>query len=130
MDMRVLVADDNPIMASLLKEYVEQCNHEVVEVVQSGGIDVVEVYERVHPDVVLMDFLMPKLNGAVACKAILRRDPDAKIILISGKVNEGSIFMRDSGATAVMAKPIVLGNLATLLTKLAYELNRQQIAHN
>jgi CheY-like chemotaxis protein len=63
--MRVLIADDQKSVGTSLAEMVRRCQHEVVEVV-SSGLEAIHAYGRHHPDVVLMDYQMPKLNGATA----------------------------------------------------------------
>jgi len=101
--MRVLIADDQRSVGASLGDLVNLCKHEVVEVVGSG-LEAIHAYGRHKPDVVLMDYVMAKLNGATACRNILAKDPDARIILVSGmpKVAE----LADSGAIGVLAKPV------------------------
>ena len=104
--MRVLIADDQRSVGTSLAEMVRRCQHEVVEVVTSG-LDAIQAYGRHHPDVVLMDYQMPKLNGATACRNIVAKYPDARVILVSGAPRE----IADSGALAVLLKPVKLDTL-------------------
>jgi two-component system chemotaxis response regulator CheY len=104
--MRVLIADDQKSVGTSLAELVRRCQHEVVEVVTSG-LDAIHAYGRHHPDVVLMDYQMPKLNGATACRNIVAKYPDARVILVSGAPRE----IADSGALAVLLKPVKLDTL-------------------
>lgn len=99
-----------------LGDLVNLCKHEVVEVVGSG-LEAIQAYGRHKPDVVLMDYVMAKLNGATACRNILAKDPDARIILVSGmpKVAE----LADSGAIGVLAKPVALEILEAALNAAA-----------
>jgi len=90
---------------------VSQCQHEVVQVVGSG-LEAIQAYGRHQPDVVVMDYRMPKLNGATACRYILANHPHARIILISGWASDQLI---DSGAVLVLEKPVTLGQLQTAL---------------
>ena len=108
--MRVLIADDQRSVGTSLAEMVRRCQHEVVEVVTSG-LDAIQAYGRHHPDVVLMDYQMPKLNGATACRNIMAKYPDASVILVSGVTRETS----DSGALAVLVKPVKLDALYAAL---------------
>ena len=110
--MRVLIADDQKSVGTSLAALVEQCQHEVVEVVGSG-LDAIQAYTRHRPDVVLMDYYMPRLNGATACRNILARDPSAKIILISG--TDLTKEIAESGAVAILTKPVGLEQLYTAL---------------
>ena len=111
--MRVLIADDQKGVGTTLAALVSKCDHEVVEVVGSG-FDAIQAYHRHRPDVVLMDYYMPRLNGATACRNILSRYPAANVILVSGVV--GAEELSHSGAIAVLSKPIDLARLKILLS--------------
>ena len=110
--MRVLIADDQKNVGTTLAELVIHCDHEVVEVVGSG-FEAIQAYTRHHPDVVLMDYWMSKLNGATACRNILARDPLARVILLSGW--SPITDLKKSGAVAVLTKPVDLDSLAFAL---------------
>jgi two-component system chemotaxis response regulator CheY len=114
--MRVLIADDQKSVGTTLAELVSHCDAEVVEVVASG-LEAIQAYNRHHPDIVLMDYCMSKLNGATACRNILAKDPDARVVLVSGRC--GPRDVADSGAAAMLAKPIALGRLAEVLHAVA-----------
>jgi two-component system chemotaxis response regulator CheY len=109
--MRVLVADDQKSVGTSLAELVGQCQHHVVQVVGSG-LEAIQAYARHHPDVVVMDYRMPRLNGATACRYILANDPHARVILVSGWASE---HLRDQGAVAVLPKPVTLDQLRSAL---------------
>lgn len=109
--MRILIADDQKTVGTTLAALVSNCQHEVVEVVGSG-LEAIQAYSRHHPDVVLMDYWMAKLNGATACRNILAKDPSARIILVSGFDPSDAT---DAGAIAVLEKPVRLQRLAEAL---------------
>ena len=108
--MRVLIADDDRNVGTSLAELVRRCQHEVVEVVYSG-LEAIHAYGRHHPDVVLMDYQMPKLNGGTACRNIVAKYPDARVILVSGLPRE----IDATGAIAVLLKPVHLDQLYAAL---------------
>ena len=108
--MRVLIADDQKSVGTSLAELVRFCKHEVVEVVGSG-LEAIQAYGRHHPDVVLMDYNMPRLNGATACRNIMAKYPNARVVLVSGLPKE----IADSGAVAVLTKPVSLDQLYAAL---------------
>jgi CheY-like chemotaxis protein len=108
--MRVLIADDQKSVGTSLAELVRHCHHEVVEVVGSG-LEAIQAYAHHLPDVVLMDYQMPKLNGATACRNIVAKYPSARVILVSGSPKE----IADSGALAILIKPIRLDQLYEVL---------------
>ncbi|HST31111.1 MAG TPA: response regulator [Chthoniobacterales bacterium] len=118
--MRVLIADDQRTVGTSLADLVRHCNHEIVAVVGSG-VEAIQAYAQHHPDVVLMDYWMPKLNGATACRNIVAKDPTARIILVSGWSPSNGI-VGDSGALALLAKPVDLDDLASALNNVSQNL--------
>jgi two-component system, chemotaxis family, chemotaxis protein CheY len=114
--MRVLIADDQKAVGTTLAELVTHCHHEVVEVVGSG-LEAIQAYARHHPDVVLMDYWMAKLNGATACRNIVARDPHARVILVSGW--SPTIDLSESGAMSILPKPVALHMLEDALNAAA-----------
>ena len=124
--MRVLIADDQKGVGTSLAALVTECEHEVVEVVGSG-FEAIQAYHRLRPDVVLMDYYMPRLNGATACRNILSRYPGANVILVSGVVEAEDIS--NCGASAVLAKPVNLEKLRAALSAASLPLNGAPAAH-
>jgi two-component system chemotaxis response regulator CheY len=110
--MRVLIADDNKGVGTSLAALVRECHHEVIEIVGSG-YDAIQAYHKHRPDVVLMDYYMPRLNGATACRNILARDPAANVILVSACAQTKDLVA--SGAIAILSKPVDLDKLESLL---------------
>jgi CheY-like chemotaxis protein len=110
--VRVLIADDQKAVGATLADLVCHCNHEVVAVVESG-LEAIQAYNRHHPDVVLMDYWMSKLNGVTACRNILAKDPAARVILVSGV--SPLTELSNSGAVAVLSIPIRLDRLEQAL---------------
>ncbi len=116
--MRVLIADDEKGVATVVAELVRSCEHEVVDVVNSG-LDAIRSYQRHKPDVVLMDFNMSRLNGLTACRNILCGDPAGRIVFLSGASLATQLAPNASGAVAVLQKPVAMDELKTLLDRLA-----------
>ena len=116
--MRVLIADDEKGVATVLAELVRTCEHEVVDVVNSG-LDAIRAYHRHRPDVVLMDFRMSRLNGLTACRNILCGDPEGRIVFLSGASLATQLSPAESGAVAVLQKPVAIDELKTLLDRLS-----------
>jgi two-component system chemotaxis response regulator CheY len=112
--MRVLIADDQKSFGTVLADMVRYCGHEVVAIVGSG-LEAIHAFTLHKPDLVLMDYRMPKLNGATACRHILAKDPTARIVLLSAwSPLDGA---DQSGAMCFLSKPVDLARLnATLLT--------------
>lgn len=116
--MRVLIADDQPSVGHTLALLVAAAKHHVVKIVNSGA-EAIQAYRSLHPDVVLMDFSMSKLNGGTAARYILAEDPCARIVFVSSR------FMPDlsgTGAMAILQKPVDLTELANLLNNMDQQL--------
>ena len=114
--MRVLIADDQKDVGKSLAELVSLCNHQIVGVVGSG-LEAIQAYSQHHPDVVLMDYRMPKLNGTTALRNILSKDPAARVILVTGWTLADEATA--SGAIAILLKPIDLQRLSATLQTVA-----------
>ncbi len=110
--MRVLIADDERAVGIALAALVERCGHEVAQVV-SSGLEAIQAYSRLAPDVVLMDYKMPRLNGATACRMILSKNPDARIILVTGMAQLTAVA--EAGAVAIIPKPVDMDRLYSAL---------------
>jgi two-component system NtrC family sensor kinase len=115
--MRVLIAEDNKAVAGTLAAMLDHSHHTVVEIVGSG-LEAIHAYNRHHPDVVVMDFLMTGLNGVTACRNILSKDPAAQIILVSGALDPNELALTHSGARAILKKPITPEQLQDVLDSL------------
>jgi CheY-like chemotaxis protein len=74
-------------------------------------LEAIQAYARHRPDVVLMDYQMPKLNGATACRNIVAKYPNARVILVSGAAKE----IGDSGAFTILLKPVSLNQIYAAL---------------
>ena len=112
--MRVLIADDQKGVGTTLAALVVECDHEVVEVVGSG-FEAIQAFHRLQPDVVLMDYFMPRLNGATACRNIISRYPEANVIIVTAVAEAEDL--RNSGAIAILKKPVELTKLKNVLDR-------------
>lgn len=110
--MRVLIADGQKDVGVSLAVLVERCGHEVVQVVGSG-LDAIQAYTRLQPDLVLLDYALPRLNGATAARMILAKDPRARIVLVSAGTPAAQLA--ESGALAILSKPVELDKLYAAL---------------
>ncbi len=110
--MRVLIADAQKDVGLSLAALVERCGHEVLLVVGSG-LEAIQAYARLKPDLVLMDYSMPRLNGATASRMILTNDPGAKIVIVSAAGPAPQLAA--AGALAILAKPVELDRLYAAL---------------
>lgn len=80
---RIILVDDHALLRSGLAAMLEY--EDDIEVVgeASNGKEAIELYERVRPDIVVMDITMPEMGGIEASREILSRHPDAKILVMT-----------------------------------------------
>ena len=102
---RILVADDTAFMRTMLCKILENGGHEIVAEV-SDGQDAVEAYLKTRPDLVLMDVIMPRMDGIMALKTIISVHKEAKIIVVTAIQSvEMAKFAFKSGAAGYIMKP-------------------------
>jgi DNA-binding response OmpR family regulator len=116
--MRILIADDERPLADGLAQYLRNAGHDVCTVI-TGGLDVLPAYDRFHPDVVLMDVMMPRFNGFTISHALLSRNAAIKLVLCSGALAEEHPFIAASGATCFLHKPFSFAKATRVLESLA-----------
>jgi Chemotaxis response regulator containing a CheY-like receiver domain and a methylesterase domain len=80
--MRTLIVDDSTFMRSIIKKIITEYSCEVVGEA-SDGIDVLNKYKELQPDIVFLDITMPKKNGMEALKEIINYDKNAKVVMCS-----------------------------------------------
>ena len=81
--IRVMLVDDNEIVRKGLQETLEHANDFAVVGQTGEGEEALGLAERLRPDVILMDVLMPGTNGIDACREITTAMPDAKVLMLT-----------------------------------------------
>ena len=116
----VLIVDDQRLMLDGLRTLLEmEPDVDVVESVE-GGAAAVEAYERLLPDVVLMDILMPGMDGVEATRRICDRWPEARVIILTTFDDDAYVFegLR-AGASGYLLKAIEGAELARAIRTVA-----------
>ena len=116
--MKVLIADDDRDLAACLAEFIRLAGHEPVATVTNGGLAVLHEYDRTKPDVVLMDVMMPKVNGLTASHALASRPVSPKIVFLSGKVDREHPLIMNAHADAFLSKPVTIDQLREVMDEL------------
>ena len=90
--VRVLLVDDHVVMRQALRMLLDnQPELDVIADVENGR-EAVQAAERMNPDVVLMDVVMPGLNGLEATRQIKRICPSTRVVMLSGFVDEDQLL--------------------------------------
>jgi two-component system chemotaxis response regulator CheY len=118
---RILIADDASFMRMMIREIVEEDGFEVAGEA-SDGIEAVEQYRILQPDLVTMDIVMPRRSGIDAVRGIIEIDPGACVVMCSALGQES--LVREAlaaGARDFIVKPFkpdaVLATLRKALEK-------------
>ena len=99
----ILLVDDDPSIASLVGEILDEEGYAVTSV--STGAEAEEAVDRLKPDLVILDIMLPDADGLMLCARLLARWP-APIIMLSGSVRESDrILSLRLGADDFIAKP-------------------------
>jgi two-component system chemotaxis response regulator CheB len=123
--IRILLADDSAVMRSLLRMVLDPQPELEVVAAAADGDEAVAAFDRLHPDVVLLDIDMPRMNGLEALSALRRRDLRVPIIMCSTLTWRGARITLNAlarGATDYVPKPSAQQNLREGVATLAREL--------
>ncbi len=116
---RILIVDDERPIAALLAQAFAQDGHTVLQA--ADGIDCMNKMASFRPDVVVMDIMMPKLDGVDATRLIRRNRSyqDTVIVALSARADdETRRRMREAGADVFLRKPFVIARLVERVQQL------------
>jgi excisionase family DNA binding protein len=118
--IRVLVVDDDPAIVEMLVELLERDGRFEVETAATG-FDAGMQTRSFHPDVIVLDYMLPDINGNAVCRSI-RSDPslaDVRIIIVSGVVEREHVDkLREDGADDFIQKPFSIEQLVNRISEL------------
>jgi NarL family two-component system response regulator LiaR len=103
--IRILVADDHPLLREAMRNAFEQ--HEDMEVVGEAGDgeEAVRLSSRLKPDIVIMDIVMPKLNGIEATKQIRKTTPATAVLILTAYDDDRYVIgLLEAGAAGYLLK--------------------------
>ena len=119
MSKKILLVDDAAFMRKMIKDTLSKAGYtELFEAVD--GIDAVEKFAEISPDLVIMDITMPNMDGLDALKAIRAKDGSANVVMCSAMGQESMVMDAvRSGAKDFIVKPFkadrVLKTVNTIL---------------
>ncbi len=119
MNERILIVDDEAPIANLLEQALRHEGYEV-----ERAVDGMDAMNRVHafkPDVVIMDVMMPRLDGVQTTRLLRRNRSHAGIVIValSARTDEAAReAMREAGANLYMRKPFTIARLVAHVREL------------
>lgn len=112
---KVLLADDHPVVRLALRQLLERSGFEVVAEAGDGD-DAVRLAVELHPDIALVDLLMPGLGGVETAGRIVGACPGTRVVVISGQVGREYVAgARAAGAVAFIAKGATFREILEIL---------------
>lgn len=114
--MRILIADDDRLSQQILKRHLTRLGHEVFAL--GDGADALEYLSREFPDVAIIDWMMPGLDGPEICRRLRQTSGERYVYVILLTSRDSTVDLiagLDSGADDYMTKPVNLSELAARL---------------
>ena len=117
MSHKILVVDDDILVLEALEELLKSSGYEVR--VATRGQEALEVLEKEHFDLLILDVVMPKMTGFDVCREVRKRDDEmstVKIIMLTAKTEARSAEIRkECGCDLYLTKPIDPDRLKELI---------------
>lgn len=105
MAKNILVTDDAAFMRLMLKDILIKNGYNVIGEAQNG-IEAVDKYKELKPDLVTLDITMPEMDGLTALKHLKEADPNAKVIMCSAMGQQAMVIEAiQNGAKDFIVKP-------------------------
>ena len=116
---KILIADDEQLMRQLVIDFLKPEGYEILEAVD--GKEALDIYDKEHLDLVLLDVMMPGYDGWTVCREI-RRESTVPIMMLTAKGEEiDQLFAYDLGADEYITKPfspkILVAKIKALLRR-------------
>ena len=124
---KILVVDDDEMVREMLKIILERASYEVI--MASDGVSGVEMSESERPDLVIIDGLMPKMHGFLACKVIKQLEHAPKVIILTGVYTKPTYRLEakyEYHADEFLIKPVKPADLLAFIEKQLATLPRER----
>jgi two-component system, NarL family, response regulator len=108
MSIRVLIADDHPVVRTGLRAMITNEADMSVIAEALDGVEAIALYDQHRPAVVLMDLRMPRMDGVAAARAITGAHPDARVVVLTTYEGDADIYRAlDAGACGYLIKDML-----------------------
>lgn len=106
MSTTIMVVDDSPFASKQIKDIVEDNGYEVIGYAKDGE-EAIELYKELRPDIVILDIIMPGLNGLETAEILKKQDPAVKILMLSSLCDAGTMEeVKSIGVKHLIPKPL------------------------
>ena len=118
--LRVLVVDDHPLVRDSLCRVLENSGEFEVVGQASSGEEAVPLAESLRPDAVIMDLIMPGMDGVSACREIVELLPDTRVLMLTASTEDEAVIAAvAAGATGFIIKDASLPDLLAAVRDVA-----------
>jgi two-component system chemotaxis response regulator CheY len=118
MARKVLVVDDVPFVRKTISRILSDANYQVIGEAEDG-IQAIQQYRKLQPDVVTMDVVMPNMSGIEATRKITQLDKSSRIVMISAMEQENLVMEAiNAGARDYLLKPFSAAELLKTIDRL------------
>jgi NarL family two-component system response regulator LiaR len=105
--IRVLIVDDHAVVRQGLRNFLDLQDDMQIVGEGSNGVEAVALASQCQPDVILMDLVMPEMDGVAAAQQILERNPDTRILILTSFGEDDKVFPAiRAGAQGYLLKDI------------------------
>lgn len=117
MSKKILVVDDAAFMRMMIKDILTKNGFEVVAEA-ADGMQALEKYKELQPDLVTMDITMPEMDGITSLKEIKKVNPNAKVIMCSAMGQQAMVIDAiQAGAKDFIVKPFQADRVIEAISK-------------
>lgn len=118
--INIMITDDHPMMREALRAALEEEPELIVSCEATNGVEAIALVETCQPDVILMDLLMPDMDGLEAIRRIMEINPQARIMVVSSLEEEDKIMAAvQAGALGYFPKTAPRAFLLEAIRKVA-----------
>ena len=126
-ELKMLIADDNKQITSVLSQYAKNEGYSVL--IANDGQEALDTFHRARPDIILLDVMMPVLDGFQVCREI-RRESSVPIIMITARGEDFEKIMGlDIGADDYIVKPFSNGEVMARVRAPGRRASRRACSH-
>ncbi|WP_154222028.1 DNA-binding response regulator [Marinicella rhabdoformis] len=122
-DATLLIVDDNADALGLMNQTLDQAGYTVL--VANSGSQAIEILDKVSPNLMLLDAIMPEMDGFETCRLIKQSHPDLPVIFMTGlSETEHMVAGFEAGGVDYLVKPV---NHQELLARVKVHINNAQV---
>jgi two-component system OmpR family response regulator len=123
---KILIVEDDTNLLTTLKYNLQKDGHNVTTAID--GVEAVETARKVKPDLIILDVMLPKMNGFEVCR-ILRKEMTVPILMLTAKTNEvDKIVGLEIGADDYMTKPFSMRELLARIRAMLRRVDMSKLA--